>query len=227
MSTENTINQDTIDWDKIDLEALDDKKVEFFYNNAIQLVNNIRKTSDTHRQKSGLYLTGCILLLTIIIPLVMQIVPSISKITYTIFKENTTCLFIFVVLLITIGILVMFIIITGFWKAIKQFHITLQNKHFIRPYLPPRSFFENEVYKKEMKEIKIDTIKLLENKIIPENFNTQIENTKSLDKGIKYFIKAFYMLIISPIILSILITILLVLLQIYNPQLLYTISYHY
>ncbi len=225
MSTENTINQDTIDWDKIDIEALDDKKVEFFYNNAIQLVNNIRKTSDTHRQKSGLYLTGCILLLTIIIPLVIQIIPSISKITYTIFKENTTCLFIFVVLLIIPGILVVFIIITGFWKAIKQFHITLRNKCYITPYLPPRSFFENEVYKKEMKEIKIDTIQLLENEIISENFIILEKNTKSLEKGIKYFAKAFYLLIISPIIFSVLITILLVLLQIYNPQLLYTIFY--
>ncbi len=127
-----------VDWDNIDEKCLekDTELLNLMHYDAVKLTNSIGKVSDKHNSKAIFLLTGCMLLIAMMIPEVIDMTQKIKDI-WAQLKFNWSNIFFVIGLLVVLVIIFRFVSyvilsITYIISSLKDKEETISDKDFSR-----------------------------------------------------------------------------------------------
>ncbi len=127
-----------VDWDNIDEKCLekDPELLNLMHYDAVKLTNSIGKVSDKHNSKAIFLLTGCMLLIAMMIPEIIDMTQKIKDI-WTCLKFNWSNIFFVIGLFVVLDIIFRFVpyivlFITYIRSSLKDKEETISDKDFSR-----------------------------------------------------------------------------------------------
>ncbi len=173
-------------WNNLDKEKLkaDPEKIEFVYDNAMQLIKSKEKVLDRCNRKSTILLTGCILLITSILSISVGI-------------PNSKIEWVHASLFPVIMILLIYSLCFFLGAFMISTYILRAGRVVAFPYLPPSNIFSKNPYVNS-KSTKIGIIPLLED-IIDEKHKLSKKQDSLFILGLWQFLMGITLLFIVTI----------------------------